>query len=283
MIVDPDFLTHWKTRQLITMLGTEAPVAIISLWCYCQNRRTDTLELSNPLKLASICDWTGDGKQLFDAVTSCGFLDHVGGDSYQVHGWRERNKQITRMWKNQAATKSKPIQNEYVSNTKPIRNEIKTNSILSDLISSNLVEEEESEEEETGAQGKRFDEIAATLAKCRDGWQPSRISGGTKRQVFDDWARFATVTDDELAAVVEFYTLAVDERLCGSLGAVVSKLPEQIERAIAWKASQSTNGRNAGMRQTASADEYRAASEARRSREPEPEPFFTPEMEAKNL
>jgi hypothetical protein len=44
MIVDPDFLDHWRTRMLVDALQDEcAPMYIIRVWAHCQQRRGDTL------------------------------------------------------------------------------------------------------------------------------------------------------------------------------------------------------------------------------------------------
>ena len=67
MVIQPDFLDHYKTKALIARAGESAPMAVICLWVRCHNRRADTFELT-PAKLAQICRWSGDADQLFEAI-----------------------------------------------------------------------------------------------------------------------------------------------------------------------------------------------------------------------
>ena len=87
MVIQPDFLDHYKTKALIARAGESAPMAVICLWVRCHNRR-DTFELT-PAKLAQICRWSGDADQLFEAMTDGddGFLDANEDGSFTAHDW----------------------------------------------------------------------------------------------------------------------------------------------------------------------------------------------------
>lgn len=99
MIVEPDFLDHWKTRLLVRLLGTEtAPIHVIRLWAHCQSRKTDRFTGWKPTVLASVCRWDGDAQIFWDSMvqTYC-FLD---GDVLVVHDWAEVNRSLISAWNN---------------------------------------------------------------------------------------------------------------------------------------------------------------------------------------
>lgn len=99
MIVEPDFLDHWKTRLLARLLGTElAPVYVLRLWAHCQQRKTDRFTGWNPDVLASVCRWDGDGKKLWDAMLQT-FLEQ-DGDDVIAHDWGESNAGLISAWTN---------------------------------------------------------------------------------------------------------------------------------------------------------------------------------------
>lgn len=99
MIVEPDFLDHWKTRLLARLLGTElAPIYVLRLWAHCQQRKTDRFTGWNPDVLASVCRWDGDGKKLWDAMLQT-FLES-DGDDVVAHDWGESNAGLISAWTN---------------------------------------------------------------------------------------------------------------------------------------------------------------------------------------
>lgn len=102
MIVDPDFLTHWKTQALKETLEDEAaPVYVIALWAHCQLRRTDRFEGISHGTFAKICRYPfkGDSGSFFEAMRDCGFVD-IEGDTVVVHGWAEVNSKLFSNWQN---------------------------------------------------------------------------------------------------------------------------------------------------------------------------------------
>lgn len=102
MIIDPDFLTHWKTQALREALEDEAaPVYVIALWAHCQLRRTDRFPGISHATFAKICRYPfkGDSGAFFEAMQSCGFVD-IEGDTVIVHGWAEVNSKLFANWKN---------------------------------------------------------------------------------------------------------------------------------------------------------------------------------------
>lgn len=100
MIVDPDFLDHWRTQMLVDMLDDPcAPQYIIRLWGHCQNRRSWVFE-GMPVQAAkAICRYPGDPKEFEAAMIECGFLAREG-DTLTVVGWDEHNASLIANWTN---------------------------------------------------------------------------------------------------------------------------------------------------------------------------------------
>lgn len=99
MIVEPDFLDHWKTRMLARLLKDErAPIYVIRLWAHCQQRKTDRFTGWNPDVLASVCRWDSDGSTLWDAMGKT-FLE-IDGEDVVVHGWADTNASLISAWEN---------------------------------------------------------------------------------------------------------------------------------------------------------------------------------------
>lgn len=100
VIVDPDFVDHWKTRMLVAMLGNDelAPVYVIRLWAHCQNRRMWVLELPSAA-LQGICRYAGDAAEFESAMQQSGFVSRKGKE-ITVVGWDEYNASLIAAWAN---------------------------------------------------------------------------------------------------------------------------------------------------------------------------------------
>lgn len=102
MIVEPDFLTHWKTQMLIAELNDKAaPLYVISLWAHCQLRKSDSFHNLAPSALKGICRYEGEASKLRSALERCGFIV-VQGNAILVHGWSQVNAKLVANWKNGA-------------------------------------------------------------------------------------------------------------------------------------------------------------------------------------
>jgi hypothetical protein len=104
MIVDPDFLDHWKTRLVRDLLhGDElAPLYILRIWSHCQARRkADGIEIT-AAGLRALCRCTtNDAATLESALIEAGFIEREG-DSIRVVDWAERNSKLVKAWTNGA-------------------------------------------------------------------------------------------------------------------------------------------------------------------------------------
>ena len=100
MIVDPDFLDHWKTQMLIDMLEDQcAPLYLIRLWGHCQNRKEWIFNGLPVHGVKAICRYQGDAEKLENALIQCGFLEREC-DQVTVVGWEERNATLIANWEN---------------------------------------------------------------------------------------------------------------------------------------------------------------------------------------
>ncbi|WP_063550073.1 hypothetical protein [Burkholderia territorii] len=102
MIVDPDFVDHWKTRMLVDLLGSDelAPVYLIRLWAHCQHRRAWVFDGVPPAALKAICRFSGDAERLDVAMRECRFIARDEYGALEVCGWDEYNAQLIANWKN---------------------------------------------------------------------------------------------------------------------------------------------------------------------------------------
>lgn len=79
MIVDPDFLDHWRTRMLVDELGGDefAPHYLLRLWGHCQTRRSTTFEIP-AAGLKGLCKASCGADQLEAALIKCGYIERDG-------------------------------------------------------------------------------------------------------------------------------------------------------------------------------------------------------------
>ncbi len=119
MIIDPDFLDHWKTQMLVNMLDDPcAPLYLIRIWSHCQNRKqTQFKPMPNP-GLKALCRYPGDADKLVSALVESGFIEKTDGDSILVVGWEDKNAQLVAAWEN-GAKGGRPRKNPTVTQPKP--------------------------------------------------------------------------------------------------------------------------------------------------------------------
>lgn len=104
MIVEPDFPDHWKTQLLISLTGEPtAPMLLLRLWAFCQQRKTcHFTDLTNEA-LAAVCRWSKDPAALRKALAEARWIDQdTPTGAFTVHQWDEVNAALVRNWKNGA-------------------------------------------------------------------------------------------------------------------------------------------------------------------------------------
>lgn len=94
MIVEPDFVHHWKTELLRSLLEEPTGEAyVIRFWSFCQLRKEWVFpELSRKM-LAGIVRWQGDLDKLWDAFIRSGFLEETE-EGWRAHEWDEVNSDV---------------------------------------------------------------------------------------------------------------------------------------------------------------------------------------------
>lgn len=103
MIIEPDFVDHWKTRLLVGLLGDDelAPIYLIRLWAHCQQRKSSTFESLPTAAIKAICRFQGDAAKLEEALIGSGFAAR-DGTALCVLGWDEYNASLIANWTNGA-------------------------------------------------------------------------------------------------------------------------------------------------------------------------------------
>ena len=91
MILQPDFLYHWKVQALCGAIGrAEALTALLALWGHCQTSKAYVFDFTLPM-LAGICHYQGDAAILHQALLDCRLIDPLENGRYEIHGWAENN------------------------------------------------------------------------------------------------------------------------------------------------------------------------------------------------
>jgi hypothetical protein len=89
--ISTDFLRHPKTRKLKRRLGTDGVFALLALWLFTSDAKSDgDLSGMSEEEVELAADWEGEPGALIHALTETRFLDGVTG-SYSIHNWAKRN------------------------------------------------------------------------------------------------------------------------------------------------------------------------------------------------
>jgi len=101
MIVDPDFVDHWKTRLLVGSLdGDEsAPMYVLRIWAHCQNRRQWQFDNLTHEALKALCRFPGHSNKLEASLVASGFIRREG-KMLIVCNWDEYNRSLIAAWSN---------------------------------------------------------------------------------------------------------------------------------------------------------------------------------------
>ena len=101
MIVQPDFLEHFKTKALVELTGDEAaPLAVLRLWGHCQTSRRWQFPNMTPAQLAALCAWGNRKPACHTALLKAGFLKRLAGGGFEAHQWDQQNGKLIANWKN---------------------------------------------------------------------------------------------------------------------------------------------------------------------------------------
>jgi hypothetical protein len=100
MIVQPDFLKHFKTQALVKVSRWEAaPLAVLRLWGHCQVSRRWQFPNMTPEQLAALCEWGEHKPGCATALLKAGFIRRMEGGGFEAHQWEEQNSRLVHNWK----------------------------------------------------------------------------------------------------------------------------------------------------------------------------------------
>lgn len=125
MIVQPDFLDHWKTGLLIELLDDQcAPMYVLRLWAHCQNRKTHGFPRVNPAITKAICKAPHSAEFFENCMVEAGFIEIIDNEIV-AHDWADVNASLITSWENGkkgGRPKKKPKENPRVTRAKPAGN-----------------------------------------------------------------------------------------------------------------------------------------------------------------
>lgn len=103
MLVDVDFLDHWRTRLVVDQLGGDelAPLYIMRVWAHCQMRKSVRFEGMTASGLRSLCRFPGSAEKLESALIEAGFVVR-NGNAIEVPKWAKHNASLISAWENGA-------------------------------------------------------------------------------------------------------------------------------------------------------------------------------------
>ena len=108
MKIEAEVVDNPKFKQLKRAVGDGAMEYLVKLWGYCESKRMEFLDRSDPEFVERLCEWEGPPGELYLALAAtCG--GKVGfiveeEDGLRVHDWEEVNQNMVETWrKNRAA------------------------------------------------------------------------------------------------------------------------------------------------------------------------------------
>ncbi len=88
--VDTAFFFHTKTQKLQRRLGSDGVLALLRLWGYAAERRTDgVLSGMDKEDIAIACGWNDEANTWVDTLVGVGFLNLRDDGVFVIHDWAE--------------------------------------------------------------------------------------------------------------------------------------------------------------------------------------------------
>lgn len=212
--LDLDFFSHPKTVRLVGLLGRDAEVLPIRLWCYCGRHHCVSGRLSgySPQEVESAVGWWGKSGEMVAAMLKVGFIEQVA-DGYQVHDWSEHAGHLAAFKKRAKSAARKRWRSIATSNAK---RDIKDAPNLPNL--PNLPNQEKEKRSTRGANPAVRSVIETFSLECvaKRGYQPA-IAGGKDGAVVK---RFLGRHSEEQARELIAWFLGSPK--CADLGASIA-------------------------------------------------------------
>lgn len=181
MIVDPDFMDHWRTGMVADAIGDPmAAIYILRLWAHCQDRKSDTFVMPTA-GLKAQCKCPAPADVFEQALVDAGFVSR-DGDTITVLGWAEKNASLLAAWEN-GSKGGRPKKNPSETHGKPTGNPASTHG----QPIANPYETDKRREEKRRTPSLRSGEGVAARAD-----QPQRPAD-VDPQVWEDWLKLRKV------------------------------------------------------------------------------------------
>lgn len=210
MIVDCDFLDHWKTRLVVDLLGGDelAPLYILRIWSHCQQRKKADGIVITAAGLRALCRCaTVPAEALEAALIEAGFIAREG-EAIRVVDWANRNAKLVKAWTNGAeggkakAANAAKRKAESVATANPTATETLPTGYptATDALPIRSRSREEEEQEQNQDQKQKPARAAPPATNAR----AALLAEGVDEQTAADWiahrkAKRATVTATVLA------------------------------------------------------------------------------------
>lgn len=195
VIVEVDFLKHWKTQMLIGELDDKcAPLYLLALWTHCQIRKSDVIP-GNPSAIKAICGYDGDAERLKASLLACQFLDETE-NGLVVHGWSECNAKLIANWENGKKGGRQKTQPEPTGNP----NRDWDNPTVTDR--GDREEKIDKKKAAPSERGMKFAQWFKTLLPPDTNLTPSTLTSWAT--CFDEMIRIDNRTEDEIAKICKW-------------------------------------------------------------------------------
>ena len=100
MILETDFVDHWKTQRLVFVCGAEAVLCLLRIWSYCQQRKRWQFDNAQASIIEWIGKWNGEKGLLLSTLKEVGFIDEEEDGEFSMHDFDTMNSRMIANWKN---------------------------------------------------------------------------------------------------------------------------------------------------------------------------------------
>ena len=100
MILETDFVDHWKTQRLVYICGPDAVLCLLRIWSYCQQRKRWQFDGAQASIIEWIGKWNGEKGLLLATLKEVGFIDEEEDGEFSMHDFENVNGKMVSNWAN---------------------------------------------------------------------------------------------------------------------------------------------------------------------------------------
>ena len=100
MILETDFVDHWKTQRLVYICGPDAVLCLLRIWSYCQQRKRWQFDAAQASIIEWIGKWNGEKGLLLATLKEVGFIDEEEDGEFSMHDFENVNGKMVSNWAN---------------------------------------------------------------------------------------------------------------------------------------------------------------------------------------